>query len=314
MSSKCVVKDGVKWHHRGFMGPDDVPVPGMAATFRAMASPCEILFYGLESQEEAQRLGKVAVDEVRRIEAKYSRFNHDSVLSQLNRDAGERQPLDPETFGLLSFARECYRHSDGLFDISSEPLSRLWRFDGSNDVPGAEDVQKALAHVGFERLKFTSTSILQPRDMTLDLGGIAKEYAADRALKLMQEQLGSIAIEPAILVNLGGDLAASPHESHWRVGIEDPDNHQAAKLSIQFPGGGLATSGDSHRFIERHGKRYGHILSPLSGYPIEGAPRSVTVMAANCTVAGMLATLAMLKGEDAEDFLEEQDLPYWVLR
>ena len=78
--------------------------------------------------------------------------------------------------------------------------------------------------------------------------------------------------------------------------------------------GALATSGDSRRYILRDGVRYGHILDPRSGWPVREAPRSVTVAAATCTEAGMLATLAMLEGPAAESFLAEQGVRYWVAR
>jgi len=91
------------------------------------------------------------------------------------------------------------------------------------------------------------------------------------------------------------------------------ENGRAQKL-IRLKTGALATSGDSRRYLLKNGKRYGHILNPLTGWPIEDAPRSITVAADTCTQAGMLATLAMLCGAEAEVFLERQDTQYWCLR
>jgi thiamine biosynthesis lipoprotein len=88
----------------------------------------------------------------------------------------------------------------------------------------------------------------------------------------------------------------------------------APALRIEIARGGLATSGDARRFLEKDGKRYSHILDPHTGWPVEGAPRSVTVAADTCTQAGMLATFALLNGRDAEAFLARQGVRHWCLR
>jgi thiamine biosynthesis lipoprotein len=125
--------------------------------------------------------------------------------------------------------------------------------------------------------------------------------------------------ERSVLVNFGGDLAATRRRSGnhpWRVGIEDVSRAggpQAIRL-IELHSGGIATSGDSHRFVTADGERLPHILDPHSGFPIRGAPRSVTVAAPTCTNAGMLTTLAMLRGAEAEAFLAAEGVRHWVQR
>jgi thiamine biosynthesis lipoprotein len=147
--------------------------------------------------------------------------------------------------------------------------------------------------------------------MELDFGGIGKEYAVDRALALVVSMF-----EGAALVNFGGDMAASraPQSGPWRVGVERPGQLGEARLLLDFERGGLATSGDTHRFIEHEGRRYGHILDVRTGYPVVDPPRSVTVAASCCLEAGMIATLSMLKGTAAEQFLQEQGVTHWILR
>jgi len=106
-----------------------------------------------------------------------------------------------------------------------------------------------------------------------------------------------------------------PDGRPWRVGIEDPVlRGGAASRVLELRHGALATSGDTHRFVLADGTRYSHILDPRSGWPVRDAPRSVTVAAATCTQAGMLTTLAVLAGNDAERFLEAASVPHWVLR
>jgi len=114
-----------------------------------------------------------------------------------------------------------------------------------------------------------------------------------------------------VLINLGGDIQvtqARRHQQPWQVGIE---NHRGI---IPILHGALATSGDAKRFLLSKGKRYSHILNPKTGWPVAGAPSSVTTYAPLCVQAGCLATLALLKGRDAEDFLQSQDVKYWCTR
>jgi thiamine biosynthesis lipoprotein len=154
--------------------------------------------------------------------------------------------------------------------------------------------------------------------MEIDLGGIGKEYAADRVAGLVAEAAGA-----SVLVNLGGDIRAIavPEDRRlWTIGIqkpatpEGPDGGAAAVGQIDIADGGVATSGDTHRFCIVDGKRLGHILDPRTGWPVADAPRSVSVVADTCTAAGFLATLAILHGPGAETFLGAQGVTYHCIR
>lgn len=238
--------------------------------------------------------------------------------------------LDSEAVALLQFAKRCWQLSEGLFDITAGPLLALWCFEKGNrsetSLPSSTDIKNALSRVGFQHLKFSPHFddraedksiqeiteppwIMLPEAMQLDFGGLVKEYAADRVAELCMTR----AAATEVLVNLGGDIAVSGKKC-WQVGIEDPANLDRAAELMSLDVGALATSGDSRRFIEHQGHRYGHILDPRSGYPVQGAPHSVTVKAASCITAGMLATLAMLKGAAAEDFLKAQQLEHRIIR
>ena len=282
----------------------------LAACFDAMASPCEVLFES-DDLTLVRELGQQAAAEAGRIEAKYSRYRDDSVIGRINRSSGTPQLLDPESAGLMDFAARCYQLSEGAFDVTSGVLRRAWRFDGRGRFPTPDEVATLLQNVGFDKLDWQSPRLTLPAGMELDFGGIGKEYAVDRVLALV-----GVAFQGAVLVNFGGDLAASrpPAASAWSVGVERPGSDRDARLLLDFSRGGLATSGDTHRYIEHAGERYGHILNVRSGYPVRGAPRSVTVAAASCVEAGLLATLAMLQGEHAGRFLAEQDVRHWILR
>jgi len=275
-----------------------------------MASPCELLIE-TEDPALAAAVGAIVAAEARRVEAKYSRYRADSVVGTLNARAGEPVVLDAESASLIDFAARCHALSDGAFDITSGVLRAAWRFDGSNRLPTAAEVESLRARVGFERLVWDPPALTVPAGMEIDLGGFGKEYAVDCALALARRAFGG-----AMLVNFGGDLAVSgpTRAGPWVVGVERPGVEGEARLILDLERGALATSGDTRRFIERDGVRYGHILDVRTGWPVQGAPRSVTVAAGSCLEAGMLATLAMLKGPGAEAFLAEQGVPNWCLR
>jgi thiamine biosynthesis lipoprotein len=276
-----------------------------------MASPCEVLVEG-GNRRLTRRLTAVAATEVHRIEAKFSRYRGDSVLARLHAGGGAPVAVDSETADLLDFAARCHQISDGAFDATSGVLRRAWRFDGSDRVPSAEQVEALLPLVGWHRVLWQRPLFTLPAGMELDFGGFGKEYAADRAALLLQQAAPDV----ACLVNLGGDLVLSrPRQDGqpWVVGVDDPAAARTEQI-LEVRQGAICTSGDARRFLLKEGIRYGHILDPRTGWPVTSAPRLVTVAGRNCTEAGLLSTLAMLSGAGAEAFLEAQQVPHWVVR
>lgn len=279
--------------------------------FQAMACPCEILIEQA-SQELVERIATVLSQETWRIEQKFSRFVANNPVANINQSNGQPVTVDVETARLLDFADQCYQLSEGSFDITSGSLGEFWWFKGQATLPNNEDIQSALKHVGWSKVQWRAPVLQMEPEMSIDLGGLGKEYAVDRCLEMAQELTGK-----PVLVNFGGDLKVSGsrlNDQAWRTGIEHPGEPGEAAELLALKQGALATSGDVYRFFEVDGKRYGHILDPRTGWPVIGAPRSVTVAAPSCTEAGFLSTLAMLHGADAEAFLDQQELPYWCVR
>jgi thiamine biosynthesis lipoprotein len=281
----------------------------LAVRFTAMASPCEVLLPSM-SGHAARAIGKVAAQEAWRVERKYSRYRDDSVTAWIHGNRGAVLELDAETASLLDFARQCFELSDGLFDITSGVLRRAWTFDGSDRIPDPASIERLLPSVGFEKLRWEPPRLMLPAGMELDFGGIGKEYAVDRAFDLLAARDWT-----PFLVNFGGDLRANRPPSHgpWQVGIERPDAERDAIMLLELEHGALATSGDSRRYLMKDGVRYGHILNPRTGWPVPRSPRSVTVAASSCTEAGLLASMAMLRGDRARAFLDEQGVRSWLL-
>ena len=277
-----------------------------------MGSPCELLVE-TDNKDLALKLLRIVAKEAWRVEAKFSRYLPNNIIAQINQGAGQPVTVDEETANLLDFAETLYQLSNKRFDITSGVLRKVWTFDGTDQVPSTRHIEGVLDKLGWHKVSWERPIICLQTDMQIDFGGIAKEYAVDKAASLLANETSC-----GCLVNFGGDLVIvgnSRSARGWQVGIEALDNENAkAQKRISLKTGALATSGDSRRYVLRNGKRYGHILNPLTGWPIEGAPRSITVAAGNCTQAGMLATLAMLRGAEAETFLESQDTQFWCLR
>jgi thiamine biosynthesis lipoprotein len=274
-----------------------------------MASPCEVHVGGTD-RATAERIVALAAGEAARIEAKFSRYRPGNVIDTINTAQGRTLTLDDETARLLDYAAQLFDLSDGKFDVTSGVLRRVWRFDGSDRVPAPAAVAALLPRVGWDKVHWRAPQITLPEGMEIDLGGIGKEYAVDRAAALVRQ------LSTHCLLNFGGDLLAlGPQQDGqpWRVGIESLSGGTAVR-HIELSMGALATSGDARRFLLKDGKRYGHILDPTTGWPVAKAPRSITVAADTCTQAGMLATLALLQGKNAEGFLAAQGVQHWALR
>lgn len=261
----------------------------------------------------AEDLTSLAQAEARRIEHKFSRYRSDNLMHKINNAQGQPITIDQETYRLLTFADTCYQLSDGMFDLTSGVLRKAWQFDGSDRIPSTKTISQLLPLIGWPKIKFDVNTLVLPQGMELDFGGIGKEYAVDCVAK----RCLSIAANTSVVVNFGGDIQvtqARKNQQHWHIGIESLADEKAAIKILKIKSGGLATSGDARRFLLKNGKRYSHILNPVTGYPIEAAPRSITVAATHCVQAGLLATLALLQGPAAEQFLQSQNVQFWSYR
>ena len=263
--------------------------------FHAMGSPCVLHLY-CSSPEYFDNAVEQSITKVKELENQYSRYSSDSLLSDINRNAGtdKRFQLTDEFWTLLQYADTAYEISDGLFDVTSGVLRKIWDFKDKN-IPEISKINSTLSLVGWPKITLSKDAFFLPdAEMELDFGGIVKEYAADLlvdTLKLAGLQHG--------LIDMGGDISIiGPHPSNnpWQVAICDPSNPNQAIAHIPLTSGGLASSGDYQRYIILNDEKYSHILNPKTGWPIKGLA-AVSIWAPQCVVAGTLATTAMLKGE-----------------
>jgi len=271
--------------------------------FKAMGSPCQLQLYA-SSSFVAERVKKLAVDRVEILEQKYSRYRKNSLLSLINQRAGtgEVTVIDTETFALLQYAEHCYQESEGLFDVSSGVLRKIWDFK-SKTLPTKKQCKKMIRLIDWQAIKWDQEGIYLPKmGMELDFGGVVKEYAADTVASLCRQQ-GIV----CGLVELGGDIAiigTSTAIPDWSIAIQHPRKMQATLGNLALKQGGLASSGDYQRYLEVQGQRYSHVLNPKTAFPVQGL-QAVSVIADHCLVAGSIATIAMLKGKAGLAWLQE---------
>ena len=278
--------------------------------FKAMGSACEVVLAS-HTQNEAESMAKLAIDEVLRIERKYSRYTTDSVIAKINQQAGRGAlQCDDETWALFQFATQLFDKSDGLFDITSGVLRQAWDFK-KPEVPTSQKLEVLLPLVGWKKVVLQDQSIALPlAGMEIDLGGFGKEYAADRAAQVLKEKGVTHGY-----VNLAGDmrfLGPKPSGEPWMIGIQDPRARDQVVATLPITMGGLATSGDYERYFELNGQRYCHVLNPKTGMPVSYW-RSVSVTSPATVVSGCTTTMAMLKEADGLAFLQATGFDFFAI-
>ena len=249
-------------------------------------------------RDRAEALARAVEAEAHRIERKFSRYLESSVVSEINRNAG-RTPVavDQETEMLVLAALDMARMTGGRFDPTVGALRRVWDFK-SQRVPSHDEVAATLVLVDAGAVAVRDRTVfLRKPGMEIDLGGVGKEYAVDRATQILERE----GVRSAI-VNFGGDVRTlgSRGDGHpWKVGVTDPRDRRRCRFAVRTLGGaGIATSGDYERGFVRDGIRYHHILDARTGWPARGLA-SVTTIAASAFRAGRFATVAFLLGAEA---------------
>lgn len=276
----------------------EVPMAsGRKFTFRAMGTLCQITFFPTTSRVAGEQFKAAAIRWVAEFEARYSRFLPDSLVSLINQSAGQNWvELDEESERLFALCHELCFLTRGAFDPTAMPLIKLWNWKATPPVlPTDAAIQAAKQFVGWNKVQRRQGAIYLPCEgMSIDLGGIGKEYAVDRVMQIAAQH--GIA---NVLVDFGQDLCmrgAPPSKPAWHIGLEDPAHPGKCWAGLAVKDRAVATSGDYLRNFQINGRRYGHIIDPRTGYPVDNGCRAVSVIAPNCTVAGILSTSAFILG------------------
>ncbi|MGL4465172.1 MAG: FAD:protein FMN transferase [Planctomycetia bacterium] len=283
------------------------PPERFASSRLLMATTFKIVLYA-DDEAAATRAAGAAFDRIAVLESIMSDYSDVSELTLLSNDAGGKpKPVGNELFDILSRSRRVSEATDGAFDVTVGPLVRLWRrARATRELPDRRMIDDYLSRAGYAKLVLdpaARTAELKGKGMRLDLGGIAKGYAADEALKV----LAAHGVDCAIVV-AGGDVAATrrppPGRDGWTVDIQPPRPKKddapadgAVAPRVRFAGGGVSTSGDAEQFLELGGVRYSHIVDPRTGWATTDRVQA-TVVAPDATTSDALATAVCVLGPE----------------
>ncbi len=275
--------------------------------FHAMSTHCCVNFPGVP-ENIAHEIQHDVLAWVGQFEARYSRFIPDSLINQINDSAGENWvDADPQTELMLNLCEELFHLTQGAFDPTVLPLIQLWNWKANPPViPSEAAITNARELVGWNKIQRRPGEVLLPvKGMKLDLGGIGKEYAVDCVMEMLTHRNVQNA-----LVDFGQDVRVhghAPGKQYWLIGLEDAHHPGKCWTGVAVTHQAVASSGGYQRHYQLNGRRYGHIIDPRTGSPAQNDVRAVSVIAPNCTLAGLLATSAcVLGGKEALDLVERQ--------
>ncbi len=273
--------------------------------FSALGTKCSVQFVAKNSTQ-GSAFAQNAECWVRAFEAKFTRFRSDSLVGRINAAAGRTWvEVDAEMENLLDLCDTLFAMTHGVLDPTALPLIKLWDYKAVQPrLPSAAELEQARRLVGWRRVQRRAGGVFLPESgMSLDFGGFGKEYAVDMIAQLATEY----GIQD-VLVDFGHDvrmMGKPPSRPCWHLGLEDPLRPGASKGSIGVTGKGVASSGDYLRSFVLEGRRYGHIIDPRTGFPVNNRVRQVTVIADTCLQAGVLSTTAFVLGvRDGLDFIQ----------
>lgn len=252
---------------------------------------CSVTVYDAADKAAADDVLSLVADD----EQRWSRTDPDSEISRLNR--GEITKVSDDTAALLHTALTWSSRTSGAFDITTAPLTDLWKQSEQDGiVPSETALQAALTTVGADRITIDGNSVTLSRGTALDLGAIAKGAIADRAAAFLRE-----AGCDSALIDLGGNIVAvgnKPNGDAFTVGIADPRQSDALIATVEVRDGAVVTSGSYERGYTVGGTRYSHILDPQSGRPVQNDLLSVTILAPLAADADALSTACFVMGYD----------------
>ncbi|MBM9605309.1 FAD:protein FMN transferase [Desulfopila inferna] len=253
----------------------------------------------------SEELAKTAIDaayqELDRLGKLLNFYADNSELSAVNQNAGNAPVIvSPDTLEIIKAAVFAGGQTNGGFDVTIGPVVKLWNFKDKT-MPTKDQVTENLADVGFKNIvidEAASTVFLKKAGVQIDLGGIIKGFAADKAVEILKRH----GIEDGI-VAVAGDIATFGTQLNgrpWHIGIQNPrqeGNDDALLATVDLRDKGISTSGDYQRFFIADGVRYHHLLNPKTGFP-ESLCRSVTIIAEKTALTDAFATGIFVMGPD----------------
>lgn len=234
-----------------------------------------------------------------------STYIEDSELSRLNKNrTGDPLPVSSELYGILEISQEIYELTDGAFDVTVQPLVALWGFGNKGprwEPPLRSEISDILLRTGSRYMYLLDGKVIKlVPQIEIDLSAIAKGYGVDQVSKLLAD-----AGYANHMVEIGGEIVCSGEKADgeaWRIGIQYPDVNTASGMkligTVKLNDLAMATSGNYRIYFDFEGQRYSHTIDPKTGFPVDNATVSATIVSENCTLADALATAVMVLGKD----------------
>lgn len=263
-----------------------------------MGGRFDITLVAKDSLTAEQSIDEV-ISEISRIEFLISDWKSTSQVSEINQNAGIRPvKVDKEVFDLTKRAIHLSQITNGAFDISFAAVDKIWKFDGSmTAMPSEESIKKSIEKIGYKNIildSINSTVFLKLRGMKIGFGALGEGYATNKCQVIMQAK----GIQSGI-INATGDMSVwgtQPNGKPWNIGLTNPFHPKDLLAIIALKNTAITTSGSYEKFVVFNGKRYSHIINPVTGYPATGLC-SVTILGPNAEIANGFSTSAMVLGK-----------------
>jgi FAD:protein FMN transferase len=287
---------------------DQVDLKRFEFTRTEMAVQFFIIMYAPDDATAAAA-AEAAFDRIRKLNAILSDYDEESELRRLCSNSSEGNPVkvSDDLWKVLNRALELSKRTDGAFDPTIGPVSRLWRrARRTKQLPSADALKTALARVDYRAIRLLpdrqAVELLKP-NMLLDLGGIAKGYALGEAYKIVASRgIGSV------MLRAGGDMvlgAPPPGKPGWRIGVGQIDPEKPPRFYLWLSNVEIATSGDRFQFVEIGGKRYSHLLDPKTGLGLTGRCQTTVVVPRGTLADGLASSICIMGPEKGLRMLEK---------
>jgi thiamine biosynthesis lipoprotein len=289
-----------------FTGCSKKEVEPISKTEFVLDTYCKVVIYDKSSEEVLNK----AFDKLNEINVKMNASNEDSEITNISKKAGIGYvKVSDDTYYVIKKGIEFSQLTGGKFDITVGPLVKLWGIISPNPhVPTEQELKVTLPLIDYKNVLLDDANksvMLKVKGMSLDLGGIAKGYAADAVSKVLMEN----GVKHAI-IDLGGNvitLGSKVDGSDWKIGIQDPDSTRGDYLGIvSVTNKAVVTSGIYERFFEVDGKRYHHIMDTKTGYPVDNNLASVTIITEESINGDALAKAFCMGLEKGMEFVKQQ--------
>ncbi len=267
-----------------------------------------------DNKEKANSIMEKAFNEIARIDNKYNSKNKNSLIYKLNNSEIEKIELDEEGKYIFNEIQKMYEVTDGIYDITIEPLLKLWGFgeEARKSVPSQKEIEEVKKNIDFSKVKIKDGILTKEKNIKIDTGSFLKGYALDRAKEILRENgirngfISSISSIATINGKMDG--------SSWKIGLQNPKNQNERLGVLEIKDKSIGVSGDYQTYVEISGEKYHHIMNKNTGYPINDK-RMVVVICSSAFLADIYSTSFFgMTEEKIKNFSNENNVEFLIVK